>query len=181
MTTSSRNRTKLRAGIAAAALSAGFALSAAGPAAAAGASPPEDQISMACTAVKDSSDPAAAAALRFYGFDPEDVKGKVGFFCTPTEDPTKANFCAIANQKDAFLAIGTEGACKAGASKAPQSATPTEPAQGTSPTEPVEPTQPATPTEPTQPATPIEPPPPATPGVTFGPWPGRSRHLVLQG
>lgn len=117
-------RTLLGTCLAAATLGAALAA----PAGAAVAGPPEDQVSMACSAVKNSSDPGAAAALRLYGFEPEDVKGEVGFFCVASEDPSKTNFCAIANQKDSFLAIGKAGACTGGETQAPAPVAPPPPA-----------------------------------------------------
>jgi len=100
---------RLGAGVAATLLGAAIAFPSAASAVA--AAPPPGEISMQCTAVKDSKDPGVAAALGLYGIQAQDVKGKVGFFCVPTEDPAKANFCAVANQKDTFLALGKEGPC----------------------------------------------------------------------
>lgn len=100
-------------GVAAGLLGAGLALGGASTAMAVDS--PEDKISMACNAVKSPSDPAVAGALSLYGIQAKDVKGEVGLFCTPTEDPAKANFCAIDNQRDAFLALGNKGACPGGA------------------------------------------------------------------
>lgn len=113
MSTMIRRRAGL--GLAAGLLGAGLALSGAGTAMADGPpGPPEDKISMACKAVKSPTDPGVAAALSLYGIQSQDVTGEVGFFCTPTEDPAVANFCAVDNQRDAFLALGNKGACPGG-------------------------------------------------------------------
>jgi len=120
---------RLRAGVAATLLGAALALPA-GTAMADVPGPAEDQVSMACGAIKDANDPGAGAALSLYGIQAKNVKGKVGFFCTPTDDPKKANFCAVADQKDPFLALGKEGPC-ASVTNVPRPATPGAPAPNT--------------------------------------------------
>jgi hypothetical protein len=118
-------RTRLGTAFAAAALGAAVFV----PAGSAVAGPPEDMVPMKCSAVKESSDPGAAGALALYGFEAETVKGQVGFFCVPVTDAADANFCAIANQKDAFLAIGKDGPCAPGDNGAPVPVSAPEPPQ----------------------------------------------------
>lgn len=106
--TTTRMRTRLASGLAAATLGAGAMLMTAGPAS---ADIDDDGVNMACQKVTDAgSDANAAAALAATGLKLEGQDKPVGFACTPA-NPSDANFCATATAYNGAVAIGSADPC----------------------------------------------------------------------